>query len=152
MSLTVQIRLMERADKIVRAACDSVNSLLRIVARNGWSKHHFAMLQIPELTAQLRTLGVQSGGMLLVHMSYRAVRPVEDEPAGVISALRAAVGNSGTIVMPSWGDDDDARFDPATTPASASLGVVAELFRQLPDVKRSAHPLPSRRRLIPRDG
>ena len=92
------------------------------------------------LAAQLRTLGVQSGGVLAVHMSFRAVRPVDGGPAGVIQALRLAVGESGTIVMPSWGDDDSVPFDVATTKVADSLGVTADVFRRLPGVKRSNHP------------
>ncbi|MGH7718287.1 MAG: AAC(3)-IV family aminoglycoside N-acetyltransferase [Gemmatimonadaceae bacterium] len=93
-----------------------------------------------ELASQLRALGVCEGGVLLVHMSYRAVRPVDGGPAGVIDALRTAVGHEGTVVMPSWGDDDEAPFDPANTPVSATLGATADLFRRLPNVHRSAHP------------
>lgn len=77
--------------------------------------------------------------MLLVHTAFRAVRPVEGGPAGLIEALRAALGPSGTLVMPSWGDDDDRPFDPAATPAAPDLGIVAETFRRLPGVARSAH-------------
>ena len=93
-----------------------------------------------ELTADLRALGVRPGGVLLVHMSYRAVRPVEGGPSGVIEALRAAAGDEGTIVMPSWSGSDDEPFDPARTPACPSLGVTAEVFRRLAGVRRSAHP------------
>jgi aminoglycoside 3-N-acetyltransferase len=88
----------------------------------------------------LSRLGVRSGGVLVVHLSYRAVRPIEGGPAGVIEALRSAVGTEGTIVMPSWSEDDDQPFDPATTPASADLGVTADIFRRIPQVRRSAHP------------
>jgi hypothetical protein len=58
----------------------------------------FMTFSIPDLTAQLRTLGVDPGGVLLVHMSYRAVRPVEARTEGVIDALLAAVGGAGTVV------------------------------------------------------
>jgi aminoglycoside N3'-acetyltransferase len=92
-----------------------------------------------ELTAQLRRLGVQDAGVLLVHTSYRAVRPVEGGPGGLIAALRDALGPGGTLVMPSWGGDDDAPFDAATTPAARDLGVVADTFWRLPGVVRSAH-------------
>ena len=92
------------------------------------------------LVAQLRALGVRAGDVLLVHTSFRAVRPVAGGPAGLIAALREALGPTGTLVMPSWGDDDATPFDPRTTPVSADLGVVAETFRQLPGVERSAHP------------
>ncbi len=92
-----------------------------------------------QLAQQLRTLGVRPGGVLLAHISFRAVRPVESGPRGVIEALKAAVGDGGTIVMPSWGSDDDAPFDPARSPVDASLGTTAEIFWRLPQVLRSAH-------------
>jgi aminoglycoside N3'-acetyltransferase len=93
-----------------------------------------------QLTDQLRALGVRPGGVLVVHMSFRAVRPVDGGPAGVIDALRAAVGREGTIVVPSWGNDDNAPFESAMTAADASLGATADVFWRLPDVRRSAHP------------
>lgn len=92
-----------------------------------------------DITRQLRALGVAEGGVLLVHTSFRAVRPVEDGPHGLIGALRDALGPGGTLVMPSWTGDDSAPFDPATTPAAESLGIVAETFRRMPGVMRSRH-------------
>ncbi len=89
------------------------------------------------VSAQLRALGVRQGGVLLVHTSFRAVRPVEGGPAGLIAALRQALGPDGTLVMPSWGGEDDRPFDPATTPAAPDLGVVADTFWRLPGVVRS---------------
>ena len=95
---------------------------------------------IPDLTAQLRALGVDPGGVLLVHMSYRAVRPVEGGPEGVIDALLAAVGEGGTVVMPSWTDNDDAVFDPSVSPANSDLGVTPNLFWRRPGIRRGNHP------------
>jgi aminoglycoside N3'-acetyltransferase len=92
-----------------------------------------------EVADQLRELGVEDGGVLLVHTSFRATRPVERGPVGLIEALRDALGPSGTLVMPSWSGDDDAPFDPLTTPAPPSLGVVADTFWRLPGVLRSNH-------------
>jgi aminoglycoside N3'-acetyltransferase len=90
-----------------------------------------------ELLAQLSELGVQRGGVLLVHTSFRAVRPVEGGPAGLIVALRAALGDEGTLVMPSWPGTDDRPFEPADTPASPDLGVTADTFWRMPGVLRS---------------
>jgi aminoglycoside N3'-acetyltransferase len=92
-----------------------------------------------EITAQLRKLGVAEGGVLLVHSSFRAVRPVEGGPLGLIEALGAALGPRGTLAMPSWGDDDTAPFAPLTTPAAPDLGIVAGLFWRRPGVLRSDH-------------
>lgn len=92
-----------------------------------------------EVAAQFRALGVEPGGVLLVHTSFRAVRPVQGGPHGLIEALRDAIGPDGTLVMPSWTGDDEAPFDPESTPASADLGVVADAFWRRPGVLRSDH-------------
>lgn len=97
-------------------------------------------LTCAELADQLLALGVQRGGVLLVHSSFRAVRPVERGPLGLIEALRTALGPDGTLVMPSWTGDDETPFDPAGTAASADLGVVADTFWRQPGVTRSSHP------------
>lgn len=93
-----------------------------------------------EVVDQLRALGVAAGGVLLVHTSFRAVRPVAGGPLGLIAALREALGTGGTLVMPSMTGDDEAPFDPLITPAASDLGVVADTFRCRPDVVRSDHP------------
>ncbi len=98
------------------------------------------MTDIATLAAQLHTLGVEPGAVLVVHTSFRAVRPVENGPTGLIEALRRALGPDGTLVMPSWTGDDDAPFDPRTTAANADLGVTADTFWRMPGVRRSAHP------------
>jgi aminoglycoside 3-N-acetyltransferase len=90
------------------------------------------------MVEQLQALGVRQGGVLLVHTSFRAVRPVEAGPLGLISALRAALGPEGTLVMPTM-TDGEAVFDPKTTP-TAGMGITAELFWRQPGVLRSTHP------------
>jgi aminoglycoside N3'-acetyltransferase len=95
-----------------------------------------------EVVGQLRALGIEAGGVLLVQASFRAVRPVEGGPHGLIDALREALGPEGTLAMPSWPGNADELFDPATTPAAPDLGIVADTFWRLPDVVRSSHCLP----------
>jgi aminoglycoside N3'-acetyltransferase len=102
-------------------------------------KPEIAEVSRAEVVGQLRELGVEDGGVLLVHTSFRATRPVERGPIGLIEALRDALGPNGTLVMPSWSGDDDDPFDPLTTPAPPSLGVVADTFWRLPGVLRSNH-------------
>jgi aminoglycoside N3'-acetyltransferase len=92
-----------------------------------------------EVSKQLRALGVEAGGVLLVHASFRAIRPVEGGPVGLLEALRDALGPNGSLAMPAWSDDADEAFDPLTTPASPSLGVVADTFWRMPGVLRSSH-------------
>lgn len=94
---------------------------------------------LDEVRDQLRSLGVQEGGVLVVHSSFRSVRPIQGGPTGLIEALRAALGTTGTLVMPSWTGDDDEPFDRCSTPASADLGVVVQTFWRMPGVVRSDH-------------
>lgn len=106
------------------------------------SAHPHAGIEIrkAEMADQLRRLGVKPGGVLLVHTAFRATRPVEGGPRGLIDALRDAMGPDGTLVMPSMTSDDDTPFDPVRTPAANDLGIVADTFWRLPDVARSDHP------------
>lgn len=91
------------------------------------------------LVRQLWALGVQPGGVLLVHTAFSRVQPVEGGPLGLIEALRVALGPAGTLVMPSMADDDEAIFDPRASPCRG-MGVVADAFWRLPGVLRSDSP------------
>jgi aminoglycoside 3-N-acetyltransferase len=91
------------------------------------------------LTSQLRRLGVSAGGVLVVHTGFSKVGPIDGGPAGLIAALRDAIGHEGTLVMPSMSDDDDHPFEPTRTPCLA-MGIVAETFWRMPGVLRSDSP------------
>lgn len=91
------------------------------------------------LVAQLRELGVETGAVLLLHSSFHKIGPVDGGPDVFIDALLEAIGPDGTLVMPSWTDDDDEPFDPRATSA-LHLGIVAETFRRRPGVVRGDHP------------
>lgn len=124
--------------------CDPEGAHQRPVSggRDRLIENHAARNELSEaaVTDQLRAVGVEAGAVLLVHTSFRAVRPVEGGPRGLIAALRAALGPDGTLVMPSVTDNDDAPFDPAASPAAPDIGVVADGFWRLPGVARSNHP------------
>jgi aminoglycoside 3-N-acetyltransferase len=91
------------------------------------------------LRDQLLALGVEPGGVLVVHTSFSKIAPIEGGPAGLIEALLSAVGPPGTLVMPSMSDDDEHPFDPRTSPC-AGMGIVADTFWRMPGVLRSDNP------------
>lgn len=93
-----------------------------------------------QAAVQLLSLGVEPGGVLVVHSAFSQVRPIEGGPQGLIDALLAALGPSGTLVMPSMSDDDEHPFDAAATPCLENMGVVAETFWRMPGVLRSDNP------------
>jgi aminoglycoside 3-N-acetyltransferase len=128
------------------------------------------------LAGQLSRLGVERSGVLLVHASMRAVGAVSGGAGAVIGALRDALGEDGTLVVPSFtpensdtspqyrnrvrGLTDHAReavrasmppFDPATT-AAPSMGRFAETVRLAPGAARSSHPQTSFAALGPLGG
>jgi aminoglycoside 3-N-acetyltransferase len=92
-----------------------------------------------ELRAQLHALGLAAGSIVVVHTSFKAVGPVAGGPLGLIAALRAALGDEGTLVMPSMSFDDDLVFDARATPCR-EMGVVADTFWRQPGVARTDNP------------
>jgi aminoglycoside 3-N-acetyltransferase len=111
------------------------------------------------LAADLRRLGVDEGGVVLVHSSYRSLGFVAGGPQAVVLALLDA---AGTVVVPTHTPDNSdpaawsnppvpegwwagirrhtPGFDPARTPASRYMGRLAELVRTWPGALRSGHP------------
>ena len=94
---------------------------------------------VDTVAAQLAALGVEPGGVIVVHTAFSKVAPIEGGPAGLIAALERAVGPGGTIVMPSMSANDDEVFDPRRSPCTG-MGVLAETFWQREGVLRSDSP------------
>lgn len=116
------------------------------------------------LTGDLRELGLGPGDVVITHASLSRLGWVAGGAQAVVEALLAAVGPTGTVVMPAqtgqlsdpanWVDPpvpadwiDDVRaglpaFDRAITP-TRGMGHVAECFRGHADAERSSHPLVS---------
>ncbi len=118
-------------------------------------------LTTESLAESLRACGVQLGQTIIVHTSLRSLGWVIGGAQAYIQALLQAVGETGTVLMPTqtfrnldpysgahpgvpeqwwplirthW-----PAYDPATTP-SLGMGAVAELFRTWPGARRASTP------------
>jgi len=109
----------------------------------------------------LKKLGIVNGDILLVHSSLSSMGWVIGGAEAVVWALLQAVGENGTLIMPSQtmtnSDPTDYEnppiplerhellrremlpYNPLTTQTSY-MGVIAELFRTFPNTLRSNHP------------
>jgi aminoglycoside 3-N-acetyltransferase len=99
------------------------------------------MLTRPEIETTLRAAGLAAGDKLLVHSSLRRVGPIVGGADTMIDAMLAVLGAQGTLAMPAFCYTwplPDPWFDPATTPGRT--GMLTEVFRKRPGVKRSLHP------------
>ena len=109
----------------------------------------------------LRSLGVEKGITLVVHSSLRSLGWVSGGAAAVIIALEEAVGEDGTLVMPTHSGDfsEPSYWENPPVPDSwqpviresmpafnrdltptRGMGVIPETFRKQQGVLRSGHP------------
>lgn len=116
---------------------------------------------VDSLAADLRALGVEEGGILLVHSSLKALGYVSGGAVAVLFALEKALGPEGTLVMPafssnltdpshwrkppvpkSWWETIRATmpaWDPGLTPPR-KMGLVVETFLRREGTLRGDHP------------
>lgn len=101
-----------------------------------------------ELVHDLRKMGVNPGDLLFVHSSLKSLGFVEGGPETVISALLEAVGEDGTVMLPTYYMPGGGilstcqipgyEFDPRVH--GTNMGALPEAFLKFPNVHRSIHP------------
>lgn len=113
------------------------------------------------LVADLQALGIERGTTMIVHSSLSAIGWVAGGAQAVVEALLEAIGDDGTLVMPThsghlsdpghwrspgvpdaWWEvirEEMIPYDPMRTPTRA-MGAIVEAFRDVPGVVRSGHP------------
>ena len=101
-----------------------------------------------DIVADLRDLGVAPGDHLGLGISLKSLGPVTGGPDALIDAILEAVGESGTILIPTYtaahrlsevrSGKDTILFDPGSTPSYT--GIVGEKVRTRESAVRSRHP------------
>ena len=97
-----------------------------------------------QVSTCLKALGIVSGDGLLVHSAVQFLgRPVGGLEI-YLDAIREIISPDGTLVVPTFnfGFARGESFDPQSTP-SQGMGAFSEFVRQLPDARRTTHPLQS---------
>lgn len=115
-------------------------------------------IALPELTADLRALGVRAGSVAMVHTRMSALGWVVGGSETVIRALLDTLGPTGTLMAyVSWQDHvyhasdwppeyrdayaaDPPVFDVTTGEAACDHGRIPERLRTWPGARRSDHP------------
>jgi len=101
-----------------------------------------------DLVRDLKIMGVNPGDLLFVHSSLKSLGFVEGGPETVISALLEAVGEEGTVMLPTYYmpgggilstcQIPNYEFDPRVH--GSNMGALPEAFLKFPNVHRSIHP------------
>ncbi len=97
-----------------------------------------------DILTGLRKVGLSEGEVVLVHSSLSAFGWVEGGADTVIEALLEAVGETGTVVVPTftWGPFHEAEgvtLDLRRTSCKDEVGIIPETFRLREEARRSTH-------------
>ena len=116
------------------------------------------MLSTEHLADNLRKLGIRPGDTLMLHVSLRAIGPVDGGAEALLDALDHATGPDGTLLMilgaeiaHDWVNErpetereallaDATPFDPATAPVFHEVGYFAEVFRRAAGTRVTENP------------
>jgi len=102
------------------------------------------MIYRKDLVQGFKDLGLRDGDTVLVHSSLSSFGYVDGGAETVIDSLLEAVGESGTVMVPTLtgkptdGRESPPKFDVRVTPCWT--GRIPETFRQRPEARRSLHP------------
>jgi aminoglycoside 3-N-acetyltransferase len=106
----------------------------------------FRRVNEKRLAEKLKQIGVGPGQVLYIQSSFGSLGYYKDGAIRLIHLLKQMVGQKGTIVMPSFPFNGAMEDYVATYPlynarqTPSKIGMLPEVFRQLPNVRRSCHP------------
>ena len=95
------------------------------------------MVTKQRLISDFRRLGLREGMDVMVHSSLSSIGAVKGGADTVVDALLAAVGRSGTLLMPSFNHKRAQVYNPMTTPTTN--GAIPNAMWRRPQAARSMH-------------
>jgi aminoglycoside N3'-acetyltransferase len=102
-------------------------------------KIHRRLVTADELRQRLIGLGVTPGRTIYVHSSWNEFFNVPLRASEVVDLLRDLIGPGGTLAMPAFPIDPDPSKVFLVDRAPVYTGLLCEIFRRTPDVRRSIH-------------
>lgn len=101
-----------------------------------------------DLVAGLQGLGIIAGDVVFIHSSLKSLGFVPGGPAEVIAALQEAVGQDGTLILPTYYQPGGTIQRTCELPGyefdirkhGTSMGRLPEAFLRTPGIARSLHP------------
>jgi aminoglycoside 3-N-acetyltransferase len=90
-------------------------------------------------------LGIKPGDTVMIHSSVDKLKQINLSPLEFLQFLLEFIGGKGNILMPTHPrcQEKDGRLIYDVQNSPSSVGLLTELFRRMPDVKRSRHPISS---------
>ncbi|HQC52299.1 MAG TPA: AAC(3) family N-acetyltransferase, partial [Lentisphaeria bacterium] len=94
------------------------------------------------LTHDLELSGIRRQDTLLVHSSMKSIGQVEGRADTVLDALSDYLQDEGLLVFPTltWSNVNAEQPVYSVRDTPSVVGILPELFRQRPGVRRSLHP------------
>ncbi len=101
------------------------------------TERFYPQFDTSQLIKILEEIGLKKVGTLFIHSSWDQFDKYTGTCLELIQAILDIIGKEGTLLMPAFPIDQDPKkvFDIKKTPSGA--GLLTEIFRRLPGVKRS---------------
>lgn len=92
------------------------------------------------IASDLKSLGIKSGDIILVHSSFKSLGYVECGIETVVQGLLRAIGDDGTLLMPALSYMQNPPLMHSTHETPSNVGAIPEYFRKRAGTFRSIHP------------
>jgi aminoglycoside 3-N-acetyltransferase len=101
-------------------------------------------MTLPDITkrivSDLHHLGITAGDVIMVHSSFNSLGQYNLTPEIVVSALLAAIGTRGTLLMPALSYAQEPHHIHNVSDTPSNVGGLQEYFRLRKGTIRSVHP------------